>query len=455
MGATAQEQLLLELIDDARLDPLGDAARYIASYAPLKSTDGDIQNAFTFFHVNGTMLREQFAALKPAQPLAWNDDLAVAARGHDRAMIGTDDQDHVVRGEADIQTRIEHAGYTGWSNLAENIFANASSPLEAHASYMVDWGGPASSGGMQSPPGHRENIMDPDLREVGVGVVVDHSPGKNVGGPLVTTEDFGSRGTHGIFILGVAYGDKDHDGFYSVGEGLAGLNVALGADHTTSANAGGYTLSSAATGKQTVTLSGAGLTGTANVALTLRDGGNVKLDVIDGHTLHTSASAAVAGGGISEIDGLGIVGLRLAAGPGTQTIVGTAGNDSLFGGGGADRLDGGAGRDHLSGGGGADTFVFDAAFLARNADRIAGFSTTQDHIELDHAVFAGIGTHGALAARFFHVGPAAHDANDHVIYNSATGVLSYDSDGRGGHAAVEFAALTPHLVLTHADFLVG
>ena len=33
----------------------------------------------------------------------------------------------------------------------------------------------------------------------------------------------------------------------------------------------------------------------------------------------------------------------------------------------------------------------------------------------------------------------AADSNDHILYNTTTGALYYDSDGNGPHAAVEFA----------------
>jgi hypothetical protein len=36
-GPTDLEQLELEYVNDARLDPLGDAARYILAYSPLQS----------------------------------------------------------------------------------------------------------------------------------------------------------------------------------------------------------------------------------------------------------------------------------------------------------------------------------------------------------------------------------------------------------------------------------
>ncbi|HVV93851.1 MAG TPA: hypothetical protein VHD15_10565 [Hyphomicrobiales bacterium] len=136
---------------------------------------------------------------------------------------------------------------------------------------------------------------------------------------------------------------------------------------------------------------------------------------------------------------------------GDDTIRGGAGNDQLSGGAGDDVLHGGMGRDTLSGGSGADAFVFDTA-LTGAADRITDFRTGVDTIELDHRVF-GLRT-GHFAAGQFHVGAAAADHNDHIVYNAATGALSYDADGAGGHAAVHFATLAGHPHLVAADFLV-
>jgi len=68
-------------------------------------------------------------------------------------------------------------------------------------------------------------------------------------------------------------------------------------------------------------------------------------------------------------------------------------------------------------------------------------------------VFAVFAT-GGLAAERFVVGPAAQDASDNIIYNDVTGALSYDSDGNGAAAAIQFAQLSPGLALTNLDFLV-
>ena len=43
---------------------------------------------------------------------------------------------------------------------------------------------------------------------------------------------------------------------------------------------------------------------------------------------------------------------------------------------------------------------------------------------------------------------------DRIIYDSSTGALSYDPDGTGSAAAVQFAELSPDLALTYRDFLI-
>ena len=76
-----------------------------------------------------------------------------------------------------------------------------------------------------------------------------------------------------------------------------------------------------------------------------------------------------------------------------------------------------------------------------------------DTILLENAVFGALGG-GTLAAGLFVNGAAAQDADDHIIYNSATGELLYDSDGAGGTAAIPFAQVTPGLGITHLDIYV-
>lgn len=84
----------------------------------------------------------------------------------------------------------------------------------------------------------------------------------------------------------------------------------------------------------------------------------------------------------------------LSGGSGADRLSGGAGNDRISAGNGSDRLDGGAGDDTLIGGadGARDTFVFHEL---SGQDRINGFETGVDRLELDHALWA---TSGALSA---------------------------------------------------------
>src|SRR6185436_11419698 len=63
---------------------------------------------------------------------------------------------------------------------------------------------------------------------------------------------------------------------------------------------------------------------------------------------------------------------------------------------------------------------------------------------------------GALAdGALFIVGSGAQQAEDVILYDSASGALSYDADGNGAGAAVQFATLSTGLSLTGNSFLVS
>ena len=51
----------------------------------------------------------------------------------------------------------------------------------------------------------------------------------------------------------------------------------------------------------------------------------------------------------------------------------------------------------------------------------------------------------------FHVGTAAADADDFLVYNQVTGKLYYDADGSGAGAAVQVAALKANLAISLTD----
>jgi Ca2+-binding RTX toxin-like protein len=58
-----------------------------------------------------------------------------------------------------------------------------------------------------------------------------------------------------------------------------------------------------------------------------------------------------------------------------------------------------------------------------------------------------------LAEGAFQLGTAAADADDRIIYDSATGKLFYDADGNAAGAQVLFAQVTAGTALTDVDFV--
>ncbi len=139
-----------------------------------------------------------------------------------------------------------------------------------------------------------------------------------------------------------------------------------------------------------------------------------------------------------------------------NTLIGNAGNDTLSGGDGLDTLSGGLGNDKLTGGAKADTFVFDTKLNAKtNVDAISGFSSVEDDIHLSKAIFGKLtASNNVLASKHLRIGAAAKDKDDYLVYDKATGALSYDADGSGSGVAVKFAQLAKNASLAHHDFIV-
>ena len=133
-------------------------------------------------------------------------------------------------------------------------------------------------------------------------------------------------------------------------------------------------------------------------------------------------------------------------------LAGLAGADTLEGDAGSDRLIGGLGKDTLTGGSDADTFVF-AEFGTKQRDSIKDFVHGQDQIELDATIF-GLPV-GALDPLRLAYGVNAVDADDRLIYNSATGSIFFDSDGIGSGNKQLVAILTVGNILTAEDILIA
>jgi Ca2+-binding RTX toxin-like protein len=346
LNPNAREQELLELINRMRMNPADELGILTNSLNPIGSADPDVDSALKYFNVNGTLLANQWSQLSPAAPLAWNLSLYNAARNHNQAMIAQDSQSHQLPGELSLGDRVNAAGYN-FSRVGENIFAYADTVFYGHAGLAIDWG--FTSTGIQNPPGHRNNIMNPDYREVGLSVIAETNPQTDLG-PLVITQNFGNRFNFGNpWLLGVVFDDTDNDDFYDAGEGLGNVTVKItgsGRTFTTSTfAAGGYQLQ-VPSGQYTVAFSGGGLDAPIQKTVTVGSD-NIKVDAIDG-----TGSAPVMNRivGTMQDD-------RLSGTANADNMVGMAGNDVLNGFGNHDRLNGGGGNDRLNGGPGNDVLI--------------------------------------------------------------------------------------------------
>jgi hypothetical protein len=217
---TAKEQELLELMNRMRLHP--DAELQIL----LDKPDADVQYALDYYQVNLDTLKKQWATLVPVAPLAWSSQLQDAATDHNLVMIAQKKQAHILPGEGTWSQRIAKAGYQA-TFTGENIYAAAESPIFAHTGLAIDWGSKNSVDGIQTGAYHRANMLSNQIREVGISAIEDNNSAPL--GPLVITEDFGTRNALSgkAWLLGVAFDDINKDGWYEAGEGLSDVSVQI------------------------------------------------------------------------------------------------------------------------------------------------------------------------------------------------------------------------------------
>lgn len=276
---TGQEQEMLELVNRFRMDPGPELDRILNQHNP------DVEEAMASFNVNMATLRAQWEQLRPAQPLAWNPELYAAARAHTLKLIEADEQSHQVEGELDLRDRVDGLGYDPYSYLGENVFAYAQSVFHTHAALAIDWG--LSPTGIQSPPYHRQNLMDTaeipvPNREIGIAVIKTPA-GQRETGPLIITQDFGAPLEPGdAYVLGTVRADLKPNGLYNAGEGLGGVSIRVTGGGKTyrlkTMSAGGYQIQ-VPPGTYTVVAAGAGLARTVRRNVVVTDS-NVKQDFV-------------------------------------------------------------------------------------------------------------------------------------------------------------------------------
>jgi Ca2+-binding RTX toxin-like protein len=147
----------------------------------------------------------------------------------------------------------------------------------------------------------------------------------------------------------------------------------------------------------------------------------------------------------------------------TVVIIGDVGDDSITGGNAADflygfagndTLTGGAGGDVLLGGAGNDVFAY-ASLTGSGFDSIFDFTSGADKFQFDAASFGRLAGAALANGVSFISGaaPVAAGAGATVLYDTNTGILSYDLDGSGAAAAVSIAQLAGIPPVAASDFL--
>ena len=321
---TPAEQLFLEFANRARLDPLGEAARY--GLADLNDPDPTNPDSVP---------PPDTITAEVKQPLAHNALLGQAARDHTLDMIARDYFQHVSPDGVRPADRIADSGYDA-ARTGENIALSGSSEeVDLDAAIATGIGPNAKHHeGLFLSSGHRYGLLFDAFRETGVAQEGGpYSHGSQTFQVSMVTQKFAEPADGGVFLTGVAYDDVDADGFYSIGEGVGGLLVSAGGESTTTAASGGYALAlPAGTGAVDVTFDWNGTALAASVDLSA---GNVKLDVVGGVRLLSSGDL-VLGDGVVEAGLLGA---------GALSLQGNAQDNLLFVGRGDNAVDGGGGEN--------------------------------------------------------------------------------------------------------------
>ncbi|MEI4232494.1 CAP domain-containing protein [Roseovarius sp. D22-M7] len=324
---TENEQLFLELVNRARLDPAAEAARHDIG---LNDPDPD-----------GPADKVPSPALTadPKQPLAPDPLLSLAAGRHSDDMLARDYFAHQAPEVAPFgstpKARMENAGYdlTGAWATGENLaWVGTTGTLDLDAAIL------AHHAGLFKSVGHRENILQDIFRETGIaqveGVFTPQS-GADAGTDFnasMLTHKFATSGPD-IFLTGVAYSDLDGDGFYSLGESEASITLSVAGNTAQTAPAGGYAMALAAgTTLVEVTYAWGGVTRSATVDM---DGRNAKIDLVGGTRLLSSGDLTL-GDGVTEGGLLGAGSLVLTGNELDNLLIAGGGNNIIYGAGGQD-----------------------------------------------------------------------------------------------------------------------
>jgi hypothetical protein len=243
-----EEQLLVELVNRARLDPVGESQRLFADYGSAAVTRNvDAFAAQVPRSWTRAENRDRWATFAPRPALAVDARLMSVSHRYSEAMRARDTVAQSFPGVSGLLSRVSVTGYDPlW--LAQLLQGFTGDVLTTHASWAIDWGQPSIGGSRPLTP-NRDALMNPNdfdflqFVEVGVGILKRADPPPGGVGPHVTTMTMGrSYDDTRRFVTGVVFDDRDGDGFYDVGEGMGGVRVDVepSAFYALTSPSGGY-----------------------------------------------------------------------------------------------------------------------------------------------------------------------------------------------------------------------
>ncbi|MFZ2140155.1 MAG: Calx-beta domain-containing protein, partial [Xanthobacteraceae bacterium] len=429
---TSAEQLILEMINRARMDPDGEAARLAQTHPGFTLNEG---------------LAAGTISSTPKQVLAGNNTLAGVADNHNAAMLSSHVLDnnsqnpHTQAGDGSEVTRIANAGYQetypafqtyhdeniAWQGTSGAIDL-ASMTQQVEDGLFVD--------SYDSTRLHRVAIMDGTMREVGVGETTGVVQGYN---SVVVTEDFGISGTNS-FLTGAVYNDVNGNNFYDLNEGVQGVTATVtttagalvGSD--TTGSGGGWSVSEPG-GTYNVTFTGAGLVAGGVMATVAGGNLNAKVDLVNGNAIFSNVNTTL-GAGATDLHLLGIGNINGTGNAANNVFYGTKGNNVF------------------DGGLGSDTVVYSGTMasygIAQNADgsiTVTGPDGTDTLISIEKIQFKD------QAYTPPNTNPGSVSINDAQIVegNNGTQLLNFTVTRSGGTAAFDVNYATSDGTATVAD----
>jgi uncharacterized protein YkwD len=259
-GPTAEEQLMIELINRARMNPAAEVDRLDEGLA------SGISSA-------------------PVQPLAATRGLSDAARAHSEDMDDRNFFSHVNPSGETPSDRAVDGGH-GSRFVGENIGWIGSTREPSDLQGRVE----DHHEDLWESDGHQRNMLNDDWSEIGAGY--DYADHNGYSGSTLVTTKFGDLGE--TYLTGVVIDDSDGDAFYDLGEGQGGVRVSAEAGEnlywTETWESGGYALALPA-GTYRVTFEGGDLDTPFETTVRIGDE-NVKLDVIEDDPVAIASAAA-------------------------------------------------------------------------------------------------------------------------------------------------------------------